>query len=90
MGRFNSFNSQMSGFNDLKDPGFDDDKDEDDKEDDGLFASPADFEEPTNSTCEVELPASEEERQDNDYTNAAFWKPVVNEDELNDILEGYE
>lgn len=47
MGRFNSFNSQMSGFTDVKDPGFDDDKDEEDKKDDGLFSSPADFVEVT-------------------------------------------
>lgn len=75
MGRFNSFNSQMSGFSEkTEDAGLDED---DNKEDEGLFSSPGDFidiESESKVTCEVEMPASEEDRCDKNFTNAAFWK----------------
>ena len=89
MGRFNSFNSQMSGF--ISRDSDKADEDEENKEEDGLFAAPADFiEDEPKVQVEVELPAPEEERCDKDYYNAAFWKPAVNEDELADILADYE
>jgi hypothetical protein len=55
----------MSGFSEkTEDAGLDED---DNKEDEGLFSSPGDFidiESENKVTCEVEMPASEEDRCD--------------------------
>jgi len=36
------------------------------------------------------MPLSEAERMDGSYTNSAFWKPIVNTSDLEDILADYE
>lgn len=93
MGRFNSFNSQMSGFSSAQDPGFDE-EDNENKENEDVFTfdSPTDYVEEHKVHIEVDMPLSEEERMQEGFTDSSFWKPEVSQDssDLDDILADYE